>query len=886
MRLDTSLETGSRWLRAVAQGSTLLSVMMIALVWLGVGFHLRVEQSDAEGAAVQNSANLARAFEEHLSRSLNEIDRSLKIIRSNYMLDPGGFDLRSWLSISQLFDEHTLQVAIISPEGFIKLSNIDSPTAVGTDLRDREHFRRFVDGSNDDFFISKPVIGRTTGKSSVQLARRITNADGSFGGVVDASLDPSYLSRFYSSVDVGSEGNIRIVGLDGIIRAVGGHSPEALGTDLTNAALFTHFSKQGTGWYYTASNFTDKIPRLVTYRSVKGYPLVVTIGLSTAELFSGVYAKQRWFNLIATALTLLILVVNGFSVRGRLLRERMAQVLRLQNLRFNALLADMPLGVTMFDKSGCLAISNDRYLQMYRLPTDGIAPGTPLREIVQRQKARGTFMGDVGAFCGELAGKLDQGLLVRGSAHLDDGRVISSLSQPMEDGGWVSIHEDITERKRAEEKIAYMAHHDPLTGLVNRARFAEQLKEQLASVRAGAQLTLLFLDLDHFKYVNDTLGHLVGDELLKAVADRLRGCVAETDIVARLGGDEFAIIHFETDGDESTSRLADRICAAIKLPYDLGGLQPTVDVSIGIARAPNEPVRSAELMKRADAALYRAKGDGRSVYRFFEPGMFAQIAARRTLEADLRRGIAQGEFQLFYQPVVNIEDNRIVCLEALLRWHHPDRGTISPAEFIPVAEETGLIAPLGEWVIRQACFDAADWPNEVKIAVNLSPAQFRNHNLSQVIISALAVSAVAPCRLELEITEEILLGHNRENLAVLERLRKLGIQIVMDDFGIGYSSLNYLRLFPFDKIKIDRSFVNDLSNGNDLSFAIVQAVTRLAGVLDVPTTAEGIETREQLELVRAAGCTEFQGYLFSKPRPAVEIMQLLQVDARVAASAA
>ena len=886
MQLDTSLETGRRWLRATAQGSTLLSVMMIAVVWAGVGFHLKVENEDAEAAAVQNSANLARAFEEHLSRSLNEIDRSLKIIRSNYTLDPAGFNLRRWLSISHIFDENTLQVAIISPEGFIKESNINSATSVGTDLRDREHYLRFVHATTDDLYISKPVIGRTTGKWSVQLARRINNPDGSFGGVVDASLDPNYLSRFYGSVDVGNDGYIRIVGFDGVIRAVGGHSTAALGKDLSKAALFAHFSKQEPGWYYTDSGITDQIRRLVTYRTVKGFPLIVTIGLSASELFSGVYAKQRWYDLIAIALTLVILVVNGFSVRGRLLRERMAHVLKVQNLRFNALLADMPLGVCMFDEAGCLAISNDRYLQMYRLPTDGVAPGTPLREIVRRKKASGADLGEVEAFCDNLAEQLDRGLLVRGLAHLDDGRVISSLSQPMEDGGWVSIHEDITERKRTEEKIAYMAHHDALTGLLNRARFADQLEERLASVTAGTQLTVLFLDLDHFKYVNDTLGHLVGDELLKAVADRLRGCVEEGDVIARLGGDEFAIIHVEIEGTEDSSRLADRICAEIKAPYDIGGLQATVDVSIGVARAPKESIRSAELMKRADVALYRAKGDGRSVYRIFEPGMFSRIAARRALESDLRNGIARGEFQLFYQPVVNIEENRIVGLEGLLRWHHPDRGTISPAEFIPVAEETGLIVPIGEWVIRQACLDAANWPSEIKIAVNLSPAQFRNHNLTQVVVNALGSSGVSPSRLELEITEEILLGHSRENLAVLEQFRMLGIQIVMDDFGVGYSSLNYLRLFPFDKIKIDRSFVNDLSSGDDLSLAIVQAVTRLAKVLGVPTTAEGIETTEQLEAVRAAGCIEFQGYLFSKPRPAAEIMQLLAVGAPVAAASA
>ena len=440
----------------------------------------------------------------------------------------------------------------------------------------------------------------------------------------------------------------------------------------------------------------------------------------------------------------------------------------------------------------------------------------------------------------------------------------------------IALIEDITERKKAEEKIAYMAHHDPITGLLNRARFAEQLDEALNSVHERAQMSVLLLDLDHFKHINDTLGHSIGDELLKVVSERLLGCVSATDIVARLGGDEFAILCRGCEHRADASNLADRIRAAISAPYDLGGLQAVVDVSIGICCAPNDAIGSTELMKRADMALYRAKDDGRGAYRFFEYEMGAGIAARRTFQAKLRGAIINGELELFYQPVVNIEDNRIVGLEGLVRWRHPERGIISPAEFVPVAVETGLIVPLGEWVIRQACSDAVNWPDDIKIAVNLSPAQFRSRNLAQVVINALAASGLAPCRLELEITEELLLGHNGDNLAVLEQLRKLEVQIVMDDFGIGYSSLNYLRLFPFDKIKIDRSFVNDLSDGNELSLAIVQSVTRLARVLKVPTTAEGVETDEQLKLVRAAGCTEFQGYLFSPPRPVAEIMRLLQ----------
>jgi diguanylate cyclase (GGDEF)-like protein len=766
MRPDTSVKTILNWLRAVAQGSTLLCVMMIGLVWLGVDFYLKVEYGDAERAAVQNSANLARAFEEHLSRTLNEIDRSLKIIRSNYLLDQDRFDLRRWLSISQLFDDHTLQVAIIDADGFIKLSSINSPGAVGTDLRDREHFRRFINASDDELFISRPVIGRTTEKASVQLARRITNLDGSFAGVIDASLDPNYLSRFYSSVDVGNEGYIRIVGLDGIIRAIGGYSSYALGTDLSNADLLKNAAKQPLGWYYTNSTFTDQIPRLVTYRSIKGYPLIVTIGLSTAELFSGVYAKQESYDFIAVALTLIILAVNGFSVKGRFLRERMAEALKVQNLR---------------------------------------------------------------------------------------------------------LHD--------------LAHHDALTGLLNRAAFAERLDSQLA-LGGTEKLAVLFLDLDRFKYVNDTLGHLIGDELLKVVAERLHSCIRDADIVARLGGDEFAIICTNVQDKEEVAGLAERICVAIKEPYDLGGMQAVVDVSIGISCAPDDARASDELMKQGDVALYRAKADGRGVYRFFETEMVSRIKAHRKLEVDLRRSLVNGHFELLYQPIVNICDNRVVGLESLLRWRHPERGLILPAEFIPVADETGLIVALGEWVLRQACADAAKWPSEIKIAVNLSPTQFRSRNLAQVVINALAASGVSPRRVELEITEEVLLGHNQENLAVLQQLRNLGIQIVMDDFGVGYSSLNYLRLFPFDRIKIDRSFVNDLSSGNKLSFAIVQAVTTLARALDIPSTAEGIETRDQLELVRAAGFTEFQGYLFSKPRPAAEVSRLLQLNTQVAVSAA
>src|SRR5712691_4307496 len=333
--LDALIEVGTRWLRAIAYGPVLLGALMIGLIWSGLFLHLQVERSDAERAAVQNSDNLARAFEEHLSRSLKDVDRSLKIMRSRYMRYPDELDFRSWLRNSQLFDDQTVQAGVIGPDGLLRLSSIDSPSSPKTDLSDREHFRVHVNAKSDDLFISKPVIGRTSGKWSVQLTRRIENGDGSFGGVVVASLDPLYLSRFYNSVDVPSDGYVSIVGGDGFVRAVSGRAAGPLGTDVSGAALFKHYPKESTGWFYTASSFIDGSPRLVTYRALADYPLIVTIALSTAELFSGVYADRRGYYLVATALTLLILVVTGLSVRARWLRDRMAEDLDVQNSRLN-----------------------------------------------------------------------------------------------------------------------------------------------------------------------------------------------------------------------------------------------------------------------------------------------------------------------------------------------------------------------------------------------------------------------------------------------------------------------------------------------------------------------------------------------------------------------
>jgi diguanylate cyclase (GGDEF)-like protein/PAS domain S-box-containing protein len=438
----------------------------------------------------------------------------------------------------------------------------------------------------------------------------------------------------------------------------------------------------------------------------------------------------------------------------------------------------------------------------------------------------------------------------------------------------VGVIEDVTARKQSEARIARLAHYDALTDLPNRVFFREQLEQALKRVRRGEKLAVLFLDLDKFKGVNDTLGHQGGDELLKTVAGRLQGCVRETDVVARLGGDEFAIVLTDVTDVSVVTELAERIHGVLRQFCELEGNRFSMDASIGIAMAPDDGTEADLLLKNADLAMYGAKADGRGTYRFFEAEMDAHMKARRALEFDLRQAIMCGEFELHYQPLVNILERKIAGCEALLRWRHPKRGLVSPTEFIPVAEDAGIVNQLGEWALRTACAEAVTWRDDVIVTVNVSSVQFKNDALVQLVMDALAETGLPAQRLELEITESVLLHDNEVTLRVLHQIKKLGVRISMDDFGTGYSSLNYLRRFPFDKVKIDRSFIEHIT-GDPSSLAIVQAVISIAKSRDIATTAEGVETKEQLELLRALGCTEMQGFLFSKAKPAAELASLL-----------
>ena len=533
----------------------------------------------------------------------------------------------------------------------------------------------------------------------------------------------------------------------------------------------------------------------------------------------------------------------------------------------------------MFDAEGRILLFNQRYVEL--MDRTGMPlQGRLLIDVLREVKAVGEWDGDPDEFFAAVVADAKAGKTVTKTMGRS-GRSLRVVDQPMKGGGWVATFEDITEWQAAQEQISHMARHDALTNLPNRTLFREQLEKALRLVRRSDQLAVLCLDLDHFKDINDLLGHPVGDALLKEVARRLGECITEHDTVARLGGDEFAIVQFCSDCEPSAvAMLASHVVEKVSAPYEIAGHQLVIGVSIGISLAPEDGKNPDELLKKADLALYRAKEDGRGTYRFFETGMDARAQARRLLELDLRAALQREEFEVYYQPIRDVAKDVVVAFEALVRWNHSLRGMISPVNFIPLAEETGLIVPLGDWVLRQACMDAAGWSQDVGVAVNLSPVQFKNPSLVSTVKEALKASGLPAHRLELEITELVLLQNSEATLAVLHELRGFGVRISLDDFGTGYSSLSYLRSFPFDKIKIDRSFVSELATRDD-SMAIVRAVTGLGKSLGIVTTAEGVETDAQFDLLRREGCTQAQGYLFSRPRPAAEV----ENDADTAAAA-
>jgi len=542
--------------------------------------------------------------------------------------------------------------------------------------------------------------------------------------------------------------------------------------------------------------------------------------------------------------------------------------------RFQAALNSMLDGLCMFDAEARLIVCNTRYAEMYRLPRTLTQAGTSWTAIVAH-RLRTIGYRDL---------TLEQVINERrwadhttresiSTRHLGDGRTILIRHQPIKEGGWVAIHEDITERFQAQQRIEHMARHDALTGLANRASFHDKVEQAIGALHGGQTFALLCVDLDRFKEVNDTLGHAVGDGILKEIAARLKLCAGAPDTPARIGGDEFAIVHIGAIDEDALGVFASRVIEALDAPIDIDGRRVNIGASIGISRAPRDGAEGPSLLRMADVALYQAKGTGRGKYEIFRPEMDAQLQERRRMAVDLRSAIAEGRLEVHFQPIVDVRTTAIRSFEALARWPHPERGMISSAEFIPLAEQTGLIVELGEWILRAACREAVRWPEDVRLSVNVSVRQFDDARLVSTVAHVLRETGLSPGRLELEITESVMIDAAGDKVAILRNLRKLGVRIAMDDFGTGYSSLSYLTSFPFDKIKIDQSFVRSL--GQRDSDEIVRMIANLGQLLQVATTAEGVETHAQLAYMLECGCDEAQGFLFSRPAPPDEIPTLL-----------
>jgi diguanylate cyclase (GGDEF)-like protein len=877
----TDLESGARrnpirWL--IFCGAVLIAAIVVGITMMVGNFRER-----ALNSGQRELENTVLLLARHYDRQLEDfeaIQKAASLQASAGIASADGFarqaaseDTHLMLKAKISGSSDVAGVNLFNADGKLINSSENWP-APAVNIADRAFFKAFKSGAASTPVLIELVRGRFNGQWAIVISRKITGLQGEFLGVITRAIAPETFEDFFGSVALGQTAAISIFHNDGTLLARYPHAESMIGQNFKADPLFQRlFATDGQGSVRLTS-LVDGEDKLASGGRLAGYPVSIVATMSVSAALADWYGQTHLLIGVAALSALVITVILFFIVRQLEQQHQFAQRrLALEKRRLDTAVNNMTQGLLLFDSNQRLVICNQRYVDMFGISTDVVKPGLSIQGLLTHRKETGTFAGDVDEYCAAFLACMAKGETYQIVLDTPGGRSVQVLYRPLADGGWVTTLEDTTERRRAEERIAHMAHYDALTGLPNRVLFREQLERELEKIHHGEQLAVLYIDVDEFKSVNDTLGHPIGDELLKAVASRLRGCVSATDCVARLGGDEFAVVQTAVRNSADVKGLVTRIYQAIREPYECQGHQLVIDASIGIALAPQDGSDLDQLLKNADLAMYGAKADGRRTYRFFEHDMDALVKERRALELDLRQAIALGDFELYYQPVVDLRSNEISGCEALLRWHHPSRGMVSPAEFIAVAEDTGLISPLGEWVITTACAEAATWPDNIRVAVNISPVQFRSHTLALKVAAALAASGLPASRLELEVTETILIRDDATALSTLHQLRALGVRIALDDFGTGYSSLSYLQRFPFDKIKIDRCFVSEIAESKGSS-SIVQAVVNIANARNMTTTAEGVETEQQMDLLRALGCTEMQGYLFSPAKPASEIRRL------------
>ncbi len=892
--------------RLLLVGCAILFGLAIAAATGVVGYRLwRADVADNE----RELRNVSMVLSEEIDGSLTAIDRvetgvverlQPSGLATEYGFEQGALAEESYTDLKSRISGLTqiALLAVVNQSGQLLSSSRfwpAPPMAIA-----QPAYADAVHSDTAEAFISAPVRDPDTGTWVMYFTRRIDGAAGQVRGFVIAAIDLGYFERSFARFALAGNASFSLFRDDGTVIARRPHvDPAAQPSYRQDEGFQQRLAARDGEVIHQRSLFDGKIRLVVPYR-IAHYPLLINATLAFDDILSQWHAEVlplitvsllaelgiagmvvlgvrdlRSFEKARSADAARMMAEAQLALAGQ--REQAAHDLNAQLVRFDTAVSNMVQGLLMCDHASRVLVANHRFAELLGLSADDIVPGMTCAELAERAvKAGNVGRRDVEGLQQRRVETLGGRARQHFAFELEDGRVFMITNQPTGEG-WLATYEDVTEHREAEARISHLAHHDALTDLPNRVLFQENLEAALSHARRGHGLALLFLDLDQFKMVNDTLGHSVGDVLLQSVAERLSQQTRETDTIARLGGDEFAIIQTPIDEPTEAAALAERLIEMLETPFDVAGHQIVIGTSVGIAFAPQDGLDADQLSKCADLALYRAKVDGRGMYRLFQAEMDAAMQARRILELDLRNALPAGQLEVFFQPLIDVRARAIAGCEALLRWRHPTKGLVRPDRFIALAEETGMIVPMGEWVLRQACAVASTWPEPMKVAVNLSPVQFRSHHLVQTVAAALSELGLRPSRLELEITETVLLHDTDLTLETLHKLRDLGIQIAMDDFGTGYSSLSYLRKFPFDRIKIDQSFVRELGTQADC-IAIVRAVATLGADLGMAITAEGVETRQQLNTLERAGCTEVQGYLFSRAVSAAALNTLLRTQ--------
>jgi diguanylate cyclase (GGDEF)-like protein/PAS domain S-box-containing protein len=856
----------------------LFCVVVVVIAWASRVDRIEVERSQAVADAVRQNANLAVAFEEHTVRTLKSIDQTLLFIKHEREQPGSSSNIRQLLTDGIIDNDLFTYIGLVDEKGdLISGSEPFNPTNLG----DRDWFKVHQRQSSDAPFLGKPLLGRVTGRWAFQMSRRIDKPDGSFGGVLYASIDPTYFSKFYRQADLGEEGLVTLVGLDGITHARRVGQELTFGEDMRESTLFAEQARNSVGNFISTGKLDGK-RRLISYRRLKQYPLIVAVGTSQNEALASFYQRAHNYY-VRTALFSLFVGLFAAGLIAALSRQKRAMVsVARSEARFRATFDQAAVGIVRSALDLRILETNPKLCEMLGYTHEELLGRNLLDVTSPEDRSRHT----------EFRNRLlaDQ----RGSSSPDmESRylhkngsvvwaVIASTLVRAKNGDpdhLVTIIQDVTERKRAQERAAYLAWFDLLTGLPNRHQLYDQLTQMLTQTQRAARLAAcMIVKLDHFRDVNGIYGHAAGDLLLAEVAERLRSSVSGSDIVARLGGSEFALVLRDLVKADDAGPAAQKVIDALTPRFDLGGRQTYISANIGIAVYPGDGDDPKELLKNADAAMQRAKEQGRNTFCFYLPRMKERAEKRLELDVSVRGALERNEFLLHYQPKVDLATGAVSGLEALLRWHHPERGSTAPAEFVPILEETGLIAPVGEWVLQTVCEQIKIWQTRgivvPPVAVNLSAQQFHRPDFDAQVGALITRSGVDCSLIQLEITESMLMRDPAEAAGMLSRLKRMGLMLSIDDFGTGYSSLAYLKRFPLDALKIDRTFVRDLTTDSD-DGEIALAIISLAHNLKLKVVAEGVETEAQMNFLRSHGCDEMQGYLFARPLSVESCTRLL-----------